>query len=172
MNHYIIINGHAKSKKDTFVLLCKKYCKQFNMKVHNYSTIDKVKKIAKNLGWDGKKTDEARKFLSDMKKLWSDFNNGPFTHTIKKIQKNNTTDNNIFFIHCREPEEIQKFKNRFGSLLITLILDKPGHIPDNYSDQNVKNYNYDYYINTNTSDEEIKLLAQNWISEILNLPKT
>ena len=114
MKQVIIINGNAKSKKDTFVYFCKKYCKNMDIKVYNFSTVDKVKKVAKKLGWDGQKTDEARKFLADMKRIWTNYNNGPFDSTIKRIEKK-ITDKSIFFIHCREPK---KFKN----LLIIMVM--------------------------------------------------
>lgn len=165
MVQVVIINGNAKSKKDTFVYFCKKYCKTMNIKVHNLSTVDKVKKIAKKLGWNGSKTDEARKFLSDMKRVWTNFNDGPFLTTIKRIDKK-YTENSLFFIHCREPKEIKKFVDHYGEKITTLYLDKPGHVPNNSSDKNVKNYKYDYYIDTNVTDEEIQKSAENWIKTL------
>lgn len=168
MVQVIIINGNAKSKKDTFVWYCKKHCKKSNIKVYNYSTVDKVKKVAKKLGWDGSKTDEARKFLSDMKKVWTSFNDGPFLTTVKRIEKKKT-NNSIFFIHCREPKEIQKFVDHYGEMITTLLLDKPGHVPNNYSDKNVKNYEYHHYISTDMTDEEIEISAIDWIDSLLNI---
>jgi len=159
----IVLNGYAKSGKDKFVWYTKKYCKQMGIKVYNFSTVDKVKKVAKKLGWNGSKTDESRKFLADMKRVWTNYNDGPFLTTVKRIEKK-STDTSIFFIHCREPKEIQKFKNHFGDLMITLYLDKPGHIPDNTSDKNVKKYKYDYYIDSNISNEELKESTENWVN--------
>lgn len=161
----IIINGYAKSGKDKFVYFCKKYCKTMDIKVFNYSTVDKVKKVAKKLGWDGSKTDEARKFLADMKRVWSSYNDGPFLTTVKRIEKK-ANGKSIFFVHCREPKEIKKFAQHYGDLMITLYLDKPGHIPDNPSDKNVKNYKYDYYIDSNITDDELQTSAENWIKTL------
>ena len=64
-------------------------------------------------------------------------------------------------------KEIQKFVDYYGDVIITLYLDKPGHIPDNPADKNVKNYKYDYYINTNIPDEEIQENAENWMISLV-----
>ena len=34
-------------------------------------------------------TDDARKFLSEMKRIWSEYNNGPFNDVVEKIDKHN-----------------------------------------------------------------------------------
>ena len=60
----VIINGTGGCGKDTFVSFVSKY-----KRVYNFSSIDKVKEIAKLIGWNGGKTDKDRKFLSDLKKL-------------------------------------------------------------------------------------------------------
>lgn len=163
MIQVILINGHPKSGKDKFVYFCKKHCKSMDIKVYNYSTVDKVKKAAKKLDWDGAKTDEARKFLADMKRIWTNFNDGPFNSTVKRIEKKANGDS-IFFIHCREPKEIKKFAEHYGEFMITLYLDKPGHIPDNPADKNVKNYKYDYTIDSNIEDDDLKESAKLWIN--------
>lgn len=69
----VIINGTGGSGKDTFVQFCSKY-----NKVMNFSSIDKVKEIARLIGWDGKKTEKDRKFLSDLKKLTTEYNDMAF----------------------------------------------------------------------------------------------
>ena len=58
----IVINGTGGCGKTTFVELTQKYGK-----VINFSSVDKVKEVAKLIGWDGKKTEKDRKFLSDLK---------------------------------------------------------------------------------------------------------
>lgn len=166
MIQVVIINGHPKSGKDKFVWFCKKYCKKMDIKIHNFSTVDKVKKAAKKLGWDGEKTDEARKFLADVKRVWTSYNDGPFNTTVERIDKK-YKENSIFFVHCREPKEIKKFATHYGESMITVYLDKPGHIPDNTADKNVKNYNYDHYIDSNISDEELQESAIKWIDSLV-----
>ena len=46
-------------------------------KGRNFSTVDKIKEIARDFGWDGEKTPKARKFLSDLKDVFTDWNDLP-----------------------------------------------------------------------------------------------
>ncbi len=73
-NKLIIINGVARSGKDTFIDIFK----SLNPNTINISSIDKVKELAREMGWDGTKDDKSRKFLSDLKDLWTDYNNNIF----------------------------------------------------------------------------------------------
>ena len=57
MKNIVIINGYGGSGKDTFVEFVSKY-----NKVYNFSSVDKVKEIAKLIGWNGKKEEKDRKF--------------------------------------------------------------------------------------------------------------
>jgi hypothetical protein len=144
----IVINGSNQTGKDKFVSFIKEY---HSDTVYNISTVDKVKKICKkHCGWNGKKTDDARKFLSEFKRIWTEFNNGPFNDVCGKIQKkyleNDMNDVVLFFIHCREPKEIQKFKDYYKEDFISVLIRKEGapSIANNDSDMNVGNYEYDY----------------------------
>jgi len=72
----ILINGANNSGKDQFVEF---FAKHYKFKTVNLSTIDRVKELSEQyFGWNGKKTEEARKFLAEMKRIWAEFNNGPF----------------------------------------------------------------------------------------------
>ena len=77
-----IINGSGGVGKDTFVEFVEMiptfefigenenstvWFKNFEIK--NYSSVSKVKEIAKIIGWNGEKTERDRKFLSDLKLL-------------------------------------------------------------------------------------------------------
>lgn len=73
MNKQIfVINGSGGVGKDTFVELVSvelnDKLKRFHTVV-NFSSVDKVKEIAREIGWDGRKTEKDRKFLSDLKSL-------------------------------------------------------------------------------------------------------
>ena len=57
----IIINGTGGSGKDTFVEFCSKYANVFN-----FSSIDKVKEIAKIIGWTGSKSEKDRNAREDL----------------------------------------------------------------------------------------------------------
>lgn len=157
----IIVSGSARTGKDQFVTLFKKH---YKYECVNWSTIDKIKKISKrNFGWDGKKTNEARKFLSEIKRIWSEYNNGPFNDMINKISIHYSNLNKkekrnfIYFVHCREPYEIQKFVEHYGKNSNTILLKRDDReVPDNLADKNVNNFNYDFIIPNNGSKKDLE----------------
>ena len=170
----IVLNGTAKSGKDQFV----SYMKEIgDFRIKNYSSIDTVKNIALLcFGWNGKKDDKSRKFLSEIKRVWSEYNNGPFEDIIKKIETDikytkdvKKTLETIYFVHVREPEEIKKMKERFGNKkCITLLIKKDvDSIPDNDSDKNVNNYEYDITIENNSGLKEFKKTAEDFSKSLI-----
>lgn len=167
----IIVNGAATSGKDQFV---KYFKKNYKYKSVNWSTIDKVKKISmKNFGWNGDKTEESRKFLSDVKKLWIEFNNGPFEDMVKTISKHNSKLNKkdkknvVYFVHCREPLEIQKFVDKYNEDCITLLIKRDNiDIPNNDSDKNVEDFVYTHTINNNGTKEDLKKESEMFIEKL------
>ncbi len=156
----VIINGTGGSGKDTFVEFCSKYGK-----VMNFSSIDKVKEIAKLIGWDGKKEEKDRKFLSDLKRLTTDYNDMAFNSIIDAVNRFEDSDDEILFIHIREPEEVQRAADTFNAK--TLLVKRVGlaNIETNYSDANVDNYSYDYIIE-NTTLEELDNKALDFVNEL------
>ena len=166
----VILNGSARSGKDKFANFCKKH----HTECVNWSTIDKVKKIAKrNFGWDDKKTDEARLFLSEIKRVWSEFNNGPFEDMVKKIDNHHSKldekkkEDYIYFIHCREPHEIQKFVDKYNSHCITVLLERyDREVPNNNSDKNVANFTYNFRIENNGNKKDLENHAINFMEKV------
>lgn len=161
MKHIVVINGTGGSGKDTFVNFVKKY-----RKVYNFSSIDIIKKIARAAGWTGKKEEKDRKFLSDLKKLTTEYNDLAFNDTKNAVEKFNSSDDEIMFIHIREPEEIQRTVDAFGAK--TLLIKREGlkAIKTNYSDASVENYDYDFIIE-NTTLEELELIASTFYEKML-----
>lgn len=160
----IIINGTSKVGKDKFVKI---FTDETHFRVKNFSSVDKVKSISEiAFGWNGKKDNKSRKFLSDIKRAWSEFNNGPTIDMIKRIdidlkyclENDKNIDNNIYFLHIREPEEIIKIKETYGGVCKTVLIKKDvDNIPDNYSDMSVDNYkDYDYIYENNGNIDELR----------------
>lgn len=141
----IVINGTGGCGKDTFVSYVTKYSK-----VYNFSSIDKVKEVATIIGWDGQKTEKDRKFLSDLKKLTTEYNDMSFNSIKEAISIFNDSDDEIMFIHIREPKEIKRVVDNFGAK--TLLIKRSGYdnITSNSSDADVENYDYDYIIYNDT----------------------
>ena len=148
-----VINGAGGVGKDT---LCDLASKHF--KVYNVSSIDPIKEIAAMTGWAGEKTDKARKFLSDLKKLTVDYNNYPTKWGKARFDKFMRSDNEIMFFHIREAEEIRKYVEATDGMAKTLLIRGGGRMNKahygNVSDDEVENYEYDYYfVNDKPLDE-------------------
>ena len=167
-----IVNGLPGAGKTTFEdkvqqIMGKCYC-------YKISTIDFVKELAVQCGWNGTKDAKNRKFLSELKQLLIDWNDVPFQKVagqIKKISKEAEEagldiKKVAFFVDCREPEEIQKFCTRLGAKTIFIqreeVKDKE---LSNSSDQNVFKYNYDIIINNNGTLAELNEAAIKFIED-------
>lgn len=162
MKKIVVINGTGGCGKDTFVELCRKH-----INIYNFSSIDKVKEVAKVIGWSGSKSEKDRKFLADLKKLTTDYNDMAFKSIIDAVNIFKNSKDEIMFIHIREPEEIKRVVDKFGAK--SLLIKRAGQelIKSNASDANVENYDYDYIIE-NTTLEEYENKAINFIKELGN----
>ena len=175
MNIVIVINGTGGSGKDTVILNCKKYLLNKNILVGNYSTVDVIKEIARNyVNWDNSKTERNRKFISDLKKVCKQYNNMPFNDVVNSINSTKTNpENKVFFIHSREPEEIQEFIDHFNKdehveFVKTLLVKRKDHIiTSNDSDKNVENFKYDYIILNDTDLDELNTKCKKLSKELI-----
>ena len=141
------------------------------LEVGNYSSVSKVKKIAKMIGWDGSKTERNRKFLSDLKLLTTEYNDMPLNDMKQyadNFMNNEQTEDKILFLHIREPEEIAKAINEFKKYNAKSILIKRNsvkHITSNMADKNVYNYNYDIVIDNSGTIGDLKEKAEKFLND-------
>lgn len=179
MKQIVIINGTGGSGKDTFVEFVSKYAS-----VYNFSSIDTIKMIASlavyrsqkelewlaEYGWKGQKTEKDRKFLSELKRIWKEYNDLPFKDTEKAVELFQKSDREIMFIHIREPEEIKRIVNATEEGVHTLLIKRAGleNISSNNSDALVDNYPYDYVIENYTL-EDLEAQAQRFVNNILHV---
>lgn len=157
----IVINGTGGCGKDTFVSFCANNCN-----VYNFSSIDKVREIARMIGYDGGKTERDRKFLADLKALTKEYNDMPYNSIKDAIEVFNNSTDDVMFIHIREPEEIDRVVKDFDALSVLIKRKNYELIKSNTSDANVENYDYDYIFENDTL-EKLEEDANNFISEIL-----
>ena len=138
----IIINGAGGVGKDT---ICDLAAKHF--KVRNISSVDPIKEIATFCGWTGVKDDRARKFLHDLKTVTAEYNDFPTKWALNVFNQFLTNDEQILFVHIREPWEIEKFvkhsKTATKTLLIKPRQELQGKVYGNTSDDDVEKYDYD-----------------------------
>ena len=159
----IVINGSGGAGKDTFVNLVSKY-----VPTMNYSSVDRIKEIAKECGWDGKKTEKDRKFLSDLKILCSKYNDLPMLSMRKNVQKFYNSKNELLFLHIREPIEISNAVILFNAKTLLIKRNSVKHITSNMADRNVFNYNYDLTINNDGSLDEFDVKANDFVKREVN----
>ena len=148
----IVINGSGGVGKDT---LCELAGAHF--RVMNVSSITPIKEVAAMCGWDGAKDDRARRFLSELKKLCIEYNDYPTVWAAERYREFLDSEDEIMFLHVREPEEIAKFVVATGGAAKTLLIRGGSRMTKahygNASDDGVENYSYDYYyINEKTLD--------------------
>lgn len=163
--HIFIVNGMARSGKDTFANFLMDMVP--TMKV---SSVDKVKLIARQCGWDGGKTERDRRFLSDLKCLLSDYNDLPFLDIsmwVERFKSNGLFE--VLLIDVREPFEIDKAKRAFGAKTILIKNNRVPQIMTNMADAGVYNYMYDYTIENNGSLEEFKEKTERFVREVLGM---
>lgn len=170
MNKQIfVINGSGGVGKDTFVELVSVELNDRFKKFHtvvNFSSVDKVKEIAREIGWDGKKSEKDRKFLSDLKSLTSDYCDMPFLSIKNKIEEfKESNEGQILFLHIREPEEIKRVVDKFKAKTILIVRDSVMHITSNVSDKNVFDYHYDFVIENNGTIEDLRNKVRQFINK-------
>lgn len=161
--YIVIINGSGGTGKDQFCALCASY-----VKCKVVSTVDKVKEAYSLLGWNGDKSEQHRKALSDIKDIGTKNLDHPFTYISKIVEKFRTKDDQILFIHSREPEEIARFVKEFDCITLLIINPNIENIKSNHADANVFDYKYDYKIYNDGSVEDLKLKAKQFIERLFN----
>lgn len=148
----LVINGRGGVGKDT---LCDLAARAFSVK--NVSSITPIKQLASQVGWQGEKTDRARKFLSDLKALLISYNDYPTVWATAQYRDFLASDEQIMFLHVREGEEIDKFIRATEKKAKTLLIRRAAVHQGAYgnrSDDEVENYTYDYVFDNDLPLEE------------------
>ena len=159
MNKQIfILNGSGEVGKDTFV----HFISQYIPTIH-FSSVTKIKEIAKEIGWNGEKTEKDRKFLSDLKLLCTKYNNMPFNSMKEKVSEFLNSDAVALFIDIREPNEIEIAKQAFNAKTVLIKRNSVKHITSNMADEHVFDYNYDFIINNDGTFDELEDKALEFI---------
>lgn len=151
----IVINGKGGVGKDT---LCRFAAERY--KTRNISSITPIKELAALCGWKGEKTDRARKFLSDLKALTAAYNDYPTNYLTSEYRDFLRSDDELLFVHIREPEEIGKFVSATGGAAKTLLVRGGERFVraayGNASDDGVEDYPYDFTFVNDRPLEETK----------------
>lgn len=169
--HIYTLSGKPQSGKS---LLAQQVCRLVYPYGFELSTIDLVKDLARRAGWNGEKTPEARKGLSQMKDIltvWLDAPVKDIDRTIRLTMNDFESrgadiDNLVFFINVREPYEIARLAEKYGARTIRLKRDAVDNLPtSNHSDAEVDFYNYDIVIENNGTLEDLAYRALKFVQE-------
>ena len=168
---YFIINGRPRSGKDTFVNFCLEELGAFGKLI---STVDFVKKIATECGWDGIKDLKNRKFLSDLKDLLTNWGDVPYKKTLQEIDMFkfdldywDVSDKGVVFIMCREPKEIERFERELNAKSVLIRrASVEFEQQSNHADSEVLNHKYDYIIENNGTIDELKEKAKEFLKNL------
>lgn len=182
----VIINGKPQSGKDTFCKYAQGYCdddESANTLI--ISSVDPLKDMLTQLGWDGTKTDKIRDMLMDMKQLWVQNQDGPtmfLFNNILEFHKACTGEDNIVFVHIREPEEIKKLVNALtgfesmGIDVISLLVireggedtpNQPAETRRSDDEALINSYKYDVTINNDEDLIKLQELAAEFVDKLL-----
>ena len=177
----VVVNGRPGVGKSEFERLCKEQCNLFNrvvgfsngrrLWIDITSTVDFVKEVATMCGWDGTKTLENRKFLSDLKDLLTNWDDVPYKMIEHRAKTLPSDSDWIMFVDCREPAEIQKMKERLNA---TTLLIRRESVEDNevsnHADAGVFNYKYDLTIENNSDIMDLEKKAKDFINYMRGVP--
>ncbi len=162
MKQIVIINGSGGVGKDTFVEMCSKHVKVFNI-----SSVDKVKQAATILtGWNGEKNEKSRKLLSDLKEIGIEYNDAPLQYICNMVEEFKNSDKELMFIHIRESDEIEKCKEKTGAHTLLITNKNVPAISTNHSDKDVEKYQYEYHIQNDRTLEELEEKAKKFIHDL------
>lgn len=168
MARAVIVNGAARSGKDTFCQLCQDASYFHDALTIQISSVDRIKAVAEKLGWTGEKDEKSRKFLSDLKDLATEYSDAPMKYLESVYNHYATEGNMIIFMHIREPEEIERARKKFDAL--TLLIKRPGVEPiqSNHADRDVDQYDYDYLVVNNGTLDDLGKQADDFVEKVIS----
>lgn len=165
MKKVIILNGYPKSGKTAFELILARLTL-----VLIRSSVDCVKEIAmKYFEWNGIKDEETRKFLSNLKRMFSEEFDYIFQDLHKTYAKFMESDAELLLIDSREPDEIRRLQQEFNAITVFVQRKNCQKIMSNPSDANVENFKYDYYIDNNGTLEDLEQKAVELLSKLKSI---
>ena len=162
MKQVLIINGAGGVGKD---FLCD--CLRDKYGVQVVSSIDPVKAIALQCGWDGVKDLRSRKFLSDLKRVITDYSDYLTDYMVDAYHAFLDSTDDLLFFHIREPGEIAKLVARIPEAHTLLVRTHRAVTlaTGNASDDLIEQYSYDSIFYNDGDAEEASLAFHAFIEQ-------
>ncbi len=139
----VVINGKGGVGKDA---LCDGLKEKYKTK--NVSSITPIKEIAGKYGWNGEKDPKSRRFLAELKRVFTEYNDLPTKYLIDEYEAFLGDENDVMLVHIREGAEIDKFIKALHTSAISILVKRSAvdnsEKYGNAADDEVENYTYDY----------------------------
>lgn len=167
MKKILIINGSGGVGKDTFVNALRDFAE-----VTHISIVEPTKNLAKQIGWNGGKSEHDRKFLSDLKMLiddYNDYNYGYISNIVRNYLDTPSDGINLLCIDMRERPQIERAKEEFGAETVLVKRDSVQHITSNVADAGVFNMEYNYIIENDGTIEDLTRVAKSFVGLLIRL---
>lgn len=158
MKKVFVINGPARTGKDTFINICRQLLAN-RMGVFTFSAVDEVKEYLKvEEGWDGVTKDAYwRLRMYEVKMRMVAENDRPTRYLVEGIET--SPDNSVVFLHIREPEEIVKLLQHYPEAMTIHLSSEGVDLYENPADSNTQLIDYNFYLfNEGTIDEFVEIV--------------
>lgn len=178
MTHIIIINGHPRAGKDTFIGFMEKHLRAHDIGCRSFSSIDPVRDMLGAYGFDlSQKTEADRKLLAVVGSAVEEHSNWRTEQCIAEALSAHihTRGNTVVFLHIREPENIAKVRSwveQEGSVLgisiatVFLRSDRSEKVKSNSADGGVGDMAYDHYVTNHGSLLDLDNTAAAFLRDI------
>lgn len=163
----LIINGSGGVGKDTLVNIFQAF-----IPTNHISIVQPAKNAARCVGWNGKKTEKDRKFLSDLKTLIDEYNNYNYKYVANiakdflKIKSDKEKCNRLLCIDMREKPQIEQARKDFDAKVVLVTNNRVKHITSNIADGGVFDIDYDYTIDNSGTLQELHEKAGIFLKEL------
>ena len=139
----LLVGGTSESGKDHFT----NYLGKHVSGVCRLQTSTLAKIAGANLGYQGAKTPQDRKFISDLYDMSKRLYDAPYRYLSREIEGLLSVRYDVVIvIHVREADDTVRLKKDYPWSK-TVFIDRASQSePSNHADANVGNYPYEYYI--------------------------
>jgi len=137
----IIINGRAGVGKDSLIDFAKDY-----FTVRSLSSVLKIKEAALMAGWSGEYDNRGRQLLADIKMALVKYDPMIIANWLRdEHNKFKAVEQDVMFVHIREADEIDKFKQLVPHAKAVLITRKSvQNIAVDTSENTLGDYKWDF----------------------------
>jgi len=114
----IVINGSGGVGKHSLIDFASNY-----YEIRDTSSIVPIKKLAMDIGWEGEYDEKGRRLLVDIKQALIRYNDLPTKYVVGEYKKFKAVEQDVMFVHIREPEEIAKFRAIVPCKTVLIVRD-------------------------------------------------